>query len=216
MHEARRAAPAMAGKGSDMATYYHYYRCGCVHWERNQWVTERSEDEFPRYHHQQHFSFDNTAKCNRYLRFARTEKAVAAQANRTGLAIEDPGYGVALVMRDAKSKSGPTIAVMWEPETGRWYHGSCRHGLDRAEAPPGFSARVDKLETDPADWAFGWNCAEVECVVKAYKSGRKAADLKGCYFIAYSVATPRGLYGACRTCRTWIADLGAKSYSPNR
>jgi len=197
-----------------MTTYYHYYRCGCVHWERNQWVIEKSDEEFPKYHSVPHYSFDNAARCNRYLRFAHTEKALSHKK----LAIEDLGYGVQLLMRSAKSKSGPTIAAMWEPEGGRWLEGSCKHELAKVGGPPGFVARVTALGCRPDDWAFGWNCAEVECVIKAYRGSnpRRALDLKGCFFIAYSVATPPGLYGACRTCRDWITALGGKFHSPHR
>lgn len=195
-------------------TYYHYYRCGCVNWP-TRWVEERSDSPVPGYDRKQHFEFDKLAKCQRYLRYSHSRQSLSNSG--MNMAINDRMYGRWLIQRDARVKRGPTIAVMWDPETGRWYHGSCAHGIPNTNtAVPGVIRNyINSLEVAPDEWAFGWNCAEVECLVKAYQGGKRQQNLRGCYFIAYSVASPQGFYGACRTCRNWIRHFGGDYMQPN-
>ena len=127
------------------------------------------------------------------------------------LAPNDPVFGQRILQQVMMSASVPTVAVMWCDEAQKWYTGKCRHGLDHSFfVPRGLSARIKGLDSEKENEAdsFGENCAEVECVIKAYKAGRRKQNLSGCVFIAMN---QRGPIRACKTCNSWITTYRGKS-----
>jgi hypothetical protein len=158
--------------------------------------------------------------CQRYLKYASTE--TRSQPNKANLAEKnDIEFGKHYLIDYAQTGlKGPTIAVMWDPCTSSWYRGHCQHLTQAAETcvPSDIISYINKLEIDRGDWAFGWNCAEVHCITKAYEKRKEInaenKDLTNCYFIAYSVGNKSGFYGACKTCQKWIPKFGGKYYSP--
>jgi hypothetical protein len=128
-------------------------------------------------------------------------------------------YGIELVMKRASTTKVSTVAAMWDPGAGVWYQGSCRHNLGEGttKIPSRIAQYICKLKPDNSDWAFGWNCAEVQCIANAYKKGKKDtgddAPLRGCLFIACN--NKKSLYGGCRTCQDWIKKFGGVCYNPN-
>ena len=137
--------------------------------------------------------------------------------------IMDVAVGKDLVQKRAgnvdKEKTS-TVAVMWEPVTGTWYQGSSGHPLPKAgtKIPDRIKKYIQGLQVDNADWAFGWNCAEVQCIATAYKKGKTDpggdAPLRGCYFIAASAGNAKRPYGPCKTCRDWIKRFGGSFFMP--
>ncbi|HEX2570561.1 MAG TPA: hypothetical protein VH877_13480 [Polyangia bacterium] len=116
-----------------------------------------------------------------------------------------------------KSKGGTkstVICEMWDPETGVWYFGRSKHGQALDKLPKAIRDGIPKVDQeDLKDWCFGKNCAEVECIIKAYASGKKKQTLEGCYFIAYHQVQKKKV-GPCHTCKQWIAAFGGVAYKP--
>lgn len=179
-----------------MAAYYHFYRCRCLkHWTSDATVNpggaglivEESTKQAPAFDRKQHYQFNKGAKCQNYLKYNHTSTSRGSAAVKVD--VRDRAYGIQLVYQYARKVTGAaTVAVMWDNETARWYYGKCHHEeqLRNTNVPSEIAGYIAKLEVDKKDWAFGVNCAEVECIIKGYAGGRKADTLKGCYFVAYS------------------------------
>lgn len=195
-----------------VAYYEHRYRCGCTlppgaNWQAG-WIVERSEVENPQFLRKSHYQLDNDRGCNRYLRFVATTGIKGTR--QVEIPVEDAEWGeLELTKRFVKS-GVPTGAIMWCGETRKWYYGKCRHDiqLSAADGIP-FTIRKAILDENRDKMVdancYGANCAEVQCVAKAYAGGRRANDLTGCRFMARNVST--GPISACGSCSSWIKAL---------
>ena len=199
-----------------MPTFTHYYRCHCVDWVNNHFIEDGTTNPAPEYHGQQHFQLNNRVPCQRYLKHAKTqlhkEKAKVAPPAKDSVE-----YGISLATHQIGKVNMPTIAYMWESESQTWIYGKCKHGHGSKDAtlaavPNEIIKRIDagaKL-FDPEQYIFGWNCAEVECIIKAYSAStpRQTDDLKDCIFVAANSGREGSgnLMDACHSCRNWITE----------
>lgn len=104
---------------------------------------------------------------------------------------------------------------MWDAETKAWYTGHSGHGKGQGEVPDSIWSKIpDATPEDFKDWAFGKNCAEVDCVIRAFHAGKAANNLESCYFVAYHIPSRRFI-GPCKTCKTWVPLSRGRSYHPN-
>ena len=209
----------IASMESVMPRYRHYYYCPCVtrgriisnfNNDKDLVCLESAEPELQRGIN--HWQADGTRRCQRYLRPVRVEQI----PDQVPIDPASPALGLSLLLDYARRSSAPTVAAMYDPQTANWYLGKCRHYISENQGAgrAWFVDAVGRQQVDRSDWGFGWNCAEVECVIKALNGGRAATDLRGCYFIACSTSRLR-VYGACRTCRGWIGQLGAQFHPAN-
>ncbi|MDI1448042.1 hypothetical protein [Polyangium sp. 6x1] len=118
------------------------------------------------------------------------------------------------LLKRLNTKETTVICEMWDTETKRWYAGRSGHGRAQGKVPISIWKRIpDVNQADRSDWAFGKNCAEVECIIEAYKEGKTAPDLRGCYFIAFHIPDNR-VVGPCRTCKKWVPSSGGQAAMP--
>lgn len=204
-----------------MATYIHHYYCKCQCVGQLQ-PTEKSDSEKPRYIGKHHFELDRASCCQRYLRYLRTEPISGSGANTKKPERNTIDFGIqTLNIYKTSGVNAATVAVMWDPYTEQWYNGHSNHDIKAAktEVPSDISTLIAKQTIDQKDWAFGWNCAEVGCLIKAFQNGKiihvkeKHRWLEGCYFIAWNIPNQQ-YYGACKTCKNWIKEFGGEYYSP--
>jgi len=125
---------------------------------------------------------------------------------------DDPSHGEQILQAGrGQNLDQPTRAVMWCNETRQWHYGRCRHGAEPSDknmpAPIAHCMLELHLEREVEADCYGTNCAEVQCVMKAYSAGRRAQDLAGCRFIAYNLTYDRWI-DACKSCRVWIMKFG--------
>jgi hypothetical protein len=190
-----------------MPTYVHYYRCHCIDWGK--FVTETSGNSSPGFVGKNHWQVDAKSRCPIYLRFDHTEEI--SQGITSSPRLKE---GIERLLKFAPITTASTISVMWDEETQTWYQGKSGHNKPQGNVPVHISNYIGGLQVDKGDWAFGWNCGEVECIIQAYNQGKNNVDLTGCFFIAMNAAKRR-LYGGCRTCKNWISHFHGKSNLPH-
>jgi hypothetical protein len=191
-----------------MPTYVHYNRCSCVDWGHGKWVTENSVSNSPGFAQKNHWRLDGDSRCLTYLRFDHTVVVPDPVAVTPGNTEE----GIQRVLKFARTTTSSTVAVMWDFETHPWYKGKSNHRRFQGNIPNHIFSCIEGLPTDNGNWAFGWNCAEIECIVQAYNQ-ENSIDLSGCLFIAANTGKLR-LYGGCRTCKNWITHFKGNSHLP--
>lgn len=203
-----------------VAYYEHRYRCGCTlpqgaNWQAG-WIVERSASAQPQFLRKSHYQLDNDRGCNRYLRYVATTDVKGTR--EVEIPVENADWGELELRRRFAKADVPTGAIMWCGETRRWYYGKCRHGImlasqDRIPLAIRKAIQAEHSEKMLDANCYGANCAEVQCVVKAYAGGRGAKDLAGCRFLARNVST--GPISACGSCSSWIKALDG-SYATYR
>lgn len=139
----------------------HYYRCHCVDWGNGKWVTETSTNSSAGFEGKSHWQVDAKSRCPTYLRFDHTEEI---HDEITSLV----KVGIKKLLDFAKKTTASTISVMWDDETQRWYQGKSGHDRLQGTVPLNIFNYIVGLPVNNGDWAFGWNCGEVECIVQAY------------------------------------------------
>jgi hypothetical protein len=158
------------------------------------------------------------------FRLARAKEKAAAKAKEKGAEQNAEQYKS---LKEAlptaqkkllKSSAACTAACtvvgwMWDTETGSWYDGKSGHQSGPGKVPKDIWGQIIAMKPDPDDSVFGRNCAEVQCIVKAYERKRKP-DLTGCYFFAMNVKA-RSIYGPCRSCTSWISGKRGQAHRPH-
>ncbi len=154
---------------------------------------------------------------NRSYMLSGAQQVTAADVQTEHLTPRSLAHAVRLAaprIHKRRTSKATVICEMWDAETGAWYAGRSGHGLGQGQVPQVIWNRVPIVtKEDKSDWSFGRNCAEVECIIKAYGAGKVANDLRNCYFVSYH--TRLGKYiGPCRTCNRWITDSSGQIYRP--
>jgi len=105
-------------------------------------------------------------------------------------------------------------AAVWDPVTKKYFVGKSGHlvGNGNGYVPPAMWKTIAEEAVDVEDDAFGTNCAEVHCLLKAFE--QRAVELRVLslrdmgVFTAYKPGemVPRG---PCKSCKNWIKKYGA-------
>jgi hypothetical protein len=116
---------------------------------------------------------------------------------------------------DGTIKSGVAMAAaVFDATTNTYFVGRSGHGKNNGNGhvPVGIWNTILSSQVDPSDDAFGKNCAEVDCLLKAFAArapAQRVPPLTGLTFVAYKVGENKHR-GPCKTCKSWILQYGAK------
>ncbi|SOE87735.1 hypothetical protein SAMN05446935_8392 [Burkholderia sp. YR290] len=138
------------------------------------------------------------------------------QANLIALAKEQAGISSPPVRNsDGSIISGVAmVAAMFDPITNMYFTGRSGHdkGNSKGHVPTLIWNTITSAQVDVKDDAFGKNCAEVDCLLKAFAerlpAQRTVTSLAGLTFVAYKVGE-QVHRGPCKTCKSWIKYYGA-------
>lgn len=120
--------------------------------------------------------------------------------------------------RDGRLLSGyAMVAAVYDSVTQRYFVGKSGQGHTNANGavPVVIWNTICAQTIDVKDDAFGTNCAEVDCLVKAFvaRGNAAATHLNELTFVAYKTGE-KNLRGPCHTCRAWMVAYGAKYLLP--
>lgn len=171
------------------------------------WVNQFDDEELLR--PPQHFEVDDTS-CQRYLRWIPAPEDKTAQVDRVGQVTFLKGR--AFGMQCSAASGGVISCVMYDPVTGNHYRGRCGWNAQQGNIP---ALVWDEIPDDsnPDAYKFGKNCAEVQCVSKAYDARsvtQRQSGIEGCVFVAWDTLRKQHK-PPCGSCKAWIAKLGART-----
>ena len=72
-----------------------------------------------------------------------------------------------LIYENASPGVGKSYGAWQNYNICRWYKGKSKHKRPAGLIPQNIVNYITGLPVDNGDWAFGWNCAEVDCIIQA-------------------------------------------------
>lgn len=159
----------------------------------------------------------------------KSEQAEAAhKPGNANLGHYDPNNLIALAREQAGKYSPPVrnsngsilsgvamAAAVFDSVTNRYFVGKSGHDKRNTNGPVPtlIWQTISSAQVDVKEDAFGMNCAEVHCLIKAFEARtvlqRNVTSLSTLTFVAYKVGE-QAHRGPCKTCKSWIQQYGAQ------